>query len=929
MLASHAELLQALGWTLLHSLWQGLLIAGILFIINLFVKRSDVRYVLACAALILMLIVPLMTFGLLYKKPDTTSFANQTLLTADVPVDVKQINLSTKTNEMQTVPQVGQPHGVAPTEPFWDVDWRERLTHYLPYVVAVWLVGVIFLSLRLLLQWFYAERFKRRHTKLVSAELQQHLRVLALRLLVSRPVQLLESSLVDAPTVIGFLKPVILLPTSALIGLSVQQLESLLAHELAHIRRHDYLVNILQSVLETLLFYHPALWWVSQRIRLEREHCCDDVAVKVTGNPVVYAKALATLETLRSQPQLALAASDGKLVNRVKRILGVREKERRSFGWLAGGLVLVTVVAMNAFIGIPEGQAQQQENSEIHLTVVGNITVDADEKLLESGLDSGSLKVEGSLDKGSFAILEEAKDSQRQAVLFGSPTASFEGTLLRNVSLAIEATDSQQIEGSLSLEASNPFEMAYALNPTFSYDEGKAPSVKADEVTLIDGATLESNSAIEDEFTLDFGSAEIMKPWFANAAKKIGIKYLELADADLPLNGATGTLEDGTKYSILIVKNRDNFAQELATIEDKELRRQLLEQAFTYGVITDSEYQALLKTLSMNETELEQINSLQSDTEKLAAFLELAPKLPSSGSAYVAYLKAIAGLPSDMKQQTIKAFREVLNSRVEQPDLSTLPNFIDGSNINYGNSTLVVQSEDAIAIIDFYDAFVEQGTEDEQRRNGVAYRYRVLERGSQQEEYGEGIVFENFERKFVNGSSNIETTPASGGDMTYIHAGPIFFGWAYGSVYEGWVFADYLQPVLKSKESFETFDLKTLLSSTDAIELESDRAYEQPYLTLPQTPVVIEATQPDIQTTVWGEESREIPFAFDPKEAGIPEILEQPYKLRLTVQDALGERELLNRDIPAAESVEATLQIYGEATAQLFINDVLFTSWNP
>ena len=126
---------------------------------------------------------------------------------------------------------------------------------------------------------------------------------LSRRLHIAAPITLLESTLVDVPTVIGWLKPVVLLPASALAALSPQQLEAILAHELAHIRRHDYLVNLLQTLVETLLFYHPAVWWLSRRIRIERENCCDDLAVSLCGDPVAYASALADLEALRSEPR--------------------------------------------------------------------------------------------------------------------------------------------------------------------------------------------------------------------------------------------------------------------------------------------------------------------------------------------------------------------------------------------------------------------------------------------------------------------------------------------------------------------------------------------------------------------------------------------------------------------------------------------------
>src|SRR5262249_13851986 len=139
---------------------------------------------------------------------------------------------------------------------------------------------------------------------------------LSRRLHIARRVRIFRSSLVDVPTVIGWLKPVVLVPASALAGLAPHQLEAVLAHELAHIRRHDYLVNLMQTLVETLLFYHPAVWWLSRRIRLERENCCDDLAVHLCGDPYTYARALADLEQLRGgRRQLALAATGGSLLH--------------------------------------------------------------------------------------------------------------------------------------------------------------------------------------------------------------------------------------------------------------------------------------------------------------------------------------------------------------------------------------------------------------------------------------------------------------------------------------------------------------------------------------------------------------------------------------------------------------------------------------
>ena len=139
-----------------------------------------------------------------------------------------------------------------------------------------------------------------------------------------RVIRIVELPHVDVPLVVGCLRPIVVLPIAAMSQLNAAQVEAILAHELAHMRRHDYLVNLMQTLAETLLFYHPAVWWLSARIRDEREHCCDDVAVAVCGDPVGYAAALAELEAWRSgELSLAAAATGGSLLNRVRRILRV------------------------------------------------------------------------------------------------------------------------------------------------------------------------------------------------------------------------------------------------------------------------------------------------------------------------------------------------------------------------------------------------------------------------------------------------------------------------------------------------------------------------------------------------------------------------------------------------------------------------------
>jgi len=222
-----------------------------------------------------------------------------------------------------------------------------RVEPWLPMLVMVWLTGVIVLSLRLMSGWLWVQRLKSHGTSPAGEGWSHIAERLCRRLHIARRVRLLESTIVDVPTVIGWMKPVVLMPASALAGLNPHQLEAILAHELAHIRRHDYLVNLMQTVVETLLFYHPAVWWLSRRIRVERENCCDDLAVSLCGDPYSYAKALADLEELRTPSRhFAMAANGGSLVQRVRRLLGAPSHAGRAPGWLAGSASVLMLLGM-------------------------------------------------------------------------------------------------------------------------------------------------------------------------------------------------------------------------------------------------------------------------------------------------------------------------------------------------------------------------------------------------------------------------------------------------------------------------------------------------------------------------------------------------------------------------------------------------------
>jgi beta-lactamase regulating signal transducer with metallopeptidase domain len=348
---------QAVGWTLLHFIWQGALVGGLTAIALAMLHRSasDVRYVVAAIGLSLMVTLPAVTVIQVWRS--TTGGAAS--FVSDRTSVSSTSGIAVSSGVSRTRPPVAD--SANPTVTNAEIDRRPvasidalRVEPWLPVFVIVWCCGVVILTLRLMSGWFWVQRMKSRGTGPVAEALQQTAARLVRRLHIRRHVRLLQSTLVDVPTVIGWLRPVVLVPISALSGLSPDQLEAVLAHELAHVRRHDYLVNLVQTLVETLLFYHPAVWWISHQIRIERENCCDDLAVNLCGDPYAYARALADLEQLRgSNRQLVLAATGGSLLQRVRRLLGAPSHAGRAPGWLAGtaAIVLMLAIAAGAVVG--------------------------------------------------------------------------------------------------------------------------------------------------------------------------------------------------------------------------------------------------------------------------------------------------------------------------------------------------------------------------------------------------------------------------------------------------------------------------------------------------------------------------------------------------------------------------------------------------
>ncbi|MEO1652233.1 MAG: M56 family metallopeptidase, partial [Bacteroidota bacterium] len=255
------ETIQALGWTILHSLWQAAIIA-ILLVISLIVLRknsSKMRYFVTSLAMLTVLMVSIITYVSISR------YQNQYSARTDSP--------TTEIAQSQTFEITLQKASPVET-PFFQTlaHFGHYFEQHLPFIVTVWFIGVVLLALRFLGAFAYLQRLKHHKTQEVSEYWKGTLKYLSSQVGVKQSVQLFESALVQVPMVIGHFKPVILLPLGALTGLSQHQIESILAHELAHIKRHDYLINILQSLLEIVLFFNPFVWWISTKIREEREN---------------------------------------------------------------------------------------------------------------------------------------------------------------------------------------------------------------------------------------------------------------------------------------------------------------------------------------------------------------------------------------------------------------------------------------------------------------------------------------------------------------------------------------------------------------------------------------------------------------------------------------------------------------------------------
>jgi beta-lactamase regulating signal transducer with metallopeptidase domain len=349
---SHS-LIQAFSWMLIHSLWQGLVLAVISALVMFLTKKTSaaIRYNLVLVQFLLFIGACVFTFVWEWSKPSQQSmvqFGNAIGGRASALLSLNADGIRAFANTC-----VGY------------------FTANAPMVVLLWLVFFLFRSVRMMRGLIFIHTAKHRQVSEPVDYWRNRAELLCEKLQLKRAVRLLESGYVKMPMVIGHLKPVILIPVGLLAGLPPEQVEAVLLHELAHIRRHDYIVNFLQTIAETIFFFNPGLLWISALLRDERENCCDDIALAQTKNKREFIDALISFKEYSlygANYAVAFPGKKNQLLQRVSRILGNKNKTvtsgERAF-LIAGIIVLSAIIATAAIAQIRK--VNYPESGSIHV----------------------------------------------------------------------------------------------------------------------------------------------------------------------------------------------------------------------------------------------------------------------------------------------------------------------------------------------------------------------------------------------------------------------------------------------------------------------------------------------------------------------------------------------------------------------------------
>jgi bla regulator protein blaR1 len=345
----------AFGWTLIHSIWQGtlLMLVGVAVFYFLRKKSANTRYLTGVGFLFAQVVASVGTF--IYYYPKTVGAIS----------NAKALARYTALSASRTWAEVSRDLPITFKIQMW-------LTAHLHELVICWLIGSGILLLRFAGGWIFTERLRINAKIVMDKEWRARFGVIIAKMNISKAVEFRETAKVLTPMVIGTFSPVVLIPIGLLSGFSTAQVEAILAHELAHIRRNDYLINMLQSFVEVIFFFHPAIWWLSEKVRAEREHCCDDIALAVCGDKMSLAHALVKVAEWQATPGLAMAFASKKplLLHRVQRVLGLNPKPVRTFSSLPAMIFAIgLVIGISAYAVAQKVEKDKEKKAARHMTI--------------------------------------------------------------------------------------------------------------------------------------------------------------------------------------------------------------------------------------------------------------------------------------------------------------------------------------------------------------------------------------------------------------------------------------------------------------------------------------------------------------------------------------------------------------------------------
>ena len=355
---SSSHLLQTLGLTAIHMLWIGAVIGGVVFVVLRSNTASSPRARHACAVvgLIALVLGTVATFAFL-SSTSTMSNASPAAVAGPSTLDNAPAALENASSNWDPAAGTTGSEITATT-----------------LVAVAWIAGIGFMFVRLVHQWRGTRRLRITAVAVPDARWLATFEALKSRIGVHARVSFLASDAIDVPMVVGWISPLVLVPVTAFTSLTPDQLRTILAHELQHIARQDHLVNMLQAFIEVLLFFHPVTWWLSRQIRVERENCCDDGTVLVTGSPRTLAEALLVLESLRADKATSpwlLTATGGSLMHRVSRLFGSNPPQPLNPDWRAvSACTLLAVAGLTFAIATTDPTAVAQDRGVVEANQV-------------------------------------------------------------------------------------------------------------------------------------------------------------------------------------------------------------------------------------------------------------------------------------------------------------------------------------------------------------------------------------------------------------------------------------------------------------------------------------------------------------------------------------------------------------------------------